>query len=46
MRVQDQKVANQGLTYIAPFWKGNQLVGTSKKKAQRKSHDLENQDAS
>jgi hypothetical protein len=32
MKVQDQKVANQGLTYMAPFWNGNQLVGISKKK--------------
>jgi hypothetical protein len=26
------KVANQGLTYMAPFWKGNRFVGISTKK--------------
>jgi hypothetical protein len=30
MRVQDQKVANEGYTYMAPFWRQNQLVGTKK----------------
>ncbi len=29
-----------------PFWKENQLVQTQKKRAQRRAHDLENQDAS
>jgi hypothetical protein len=32
---------------MAPFWRENQLVQTQKKKtrAQRRAHDLENQDA-
>jgi len=32
---------------MAPFWRENQLVQTQKKtRAQRRAHDLENQDAS
>jgi hypothetical protein len=45
MKVQDQELANQAYTYMAPFWRENQLVQT-KKGAQKKVHDLENQDAS
>jgi hypothetical protein len=49
MRVQDQKVANQGQTEVAPFWGENQLVQTLyffKKELKRRAHDLRNQDAS
>jgi hypothetical protein len=28
MRFEDQNVANRGSTYMAPFWKENQLVWT------------------
>jgi len=47
MRVQDQKMANQGETCMAPFWRENQLVPTQKKKKElkRRAHDLKNQDA-
>jgi hypothetical protein len=44
MRVQDQKVANQG--YMAPFWKENQWVWTPKKELKKRAHDLKNQNAS
>jgi hypothetical protein len=30
MKVQDQELANQAYTYMAPFWKENQLVHTKK----------------
>jgi hypothetical protein len=49
-------MANQGKTYIAPFWKENQLVQINLKilkiyiefflKTQPRAHNLENQDAS
>jgi hypothetical protein len=47
MRVYDQNVANPSI-YMAPFWRENQLVlapTKTKKKTQRRDHDLENQDA-
>jgi hypothetical protein len=31
---------------MAPFWRENQLVQTKKQKNKKKTHDLENQDAS
>jgi CDP-glycerol glycerophosphotransferase (TagB/SpsB family) len=45
MKAQDQKMANQGYIYMAPFWGETQLVQTQKKKLKRKVHDLKNQDA-
>jgi len=36
MRVQDQKVANHGYTYMAPFWRENQLVHTDTQKKKKK----------
>jgi CDP-glycerol glycerophosphotransferase (TagB/SpsB family) len=49
MRAQDQKVANQGLIYMAPFWRENHSVQSSnrkKKELERRAHDLKNKEAS
>jgi hypothetical protein len=46
MRVQDQNVADPGKTYMEPFWRENQLVGSQKEKLIVRALDLKNQDAS
>jgi hypothetical protein len=39
------KCDNLKLTYMASFWKENELVHTPKKELKRRAHDLENKDA-
>jgi hypothetical protein len=42
MKVQNQEVANQANTYMAPFWRENQLVQTKKKELKGEFMILEN----
>jgi hypothetical protein len=37
MRAQDQKLANQGYIYMAPFWNETLLVQTPKEKKLKKA---------
>jgi hypothetical protein len=43
MKVWDQNKSNCDLTYMASFWRENQLVQTQKRKKRLKEHGLEKQ---